>query len=144
MTVLHVFFLAMVVSPEAQRKAQKELDEVVGPTRFPDFEDRPNLPYINALCKEVMRWHPIIPVGLAHSVTQDDVFGGYLIPKGSLVLGNTWYSVIWPSQLLQLILQNRHMLHDETVYGPETDKFLPERFLNPGIDPTIAFGFGRR
>ena len=37
------------------------------------------------------------------------------------------------------------MLHDETVYGPETDKFLPERFLNPGMkNPTMGFGFGRR
>ena len=83
----------MVVSPEAQRKAQKELDEVVGPTRLPDFEDRPNLPYINALCKEVMRWHPVIPL-VAHRVTQDDVFEGYLIPKGSHVLGNAWYLMI--------------------------------------------------
>ena len=42
-------------------------------------------------------------------------------------------------------LQNRNMLHDTAVYGPETDKFLPERFLNPGIkNPTMAFGFGRR
>ena len=102
-TVLHAFFLFMVLFPEAQRKAQKELDEVVGPTRLPEFEDRPNLPYINALCKEVMRWHPIVPLGIAHRVTQDDVYGGYLIPKGSLVLGNAWYSTICPSQLLQLI-----------------------------------------
>jgi cytochrome P450 len=37
------------------------------------------------------------------------------------------------------------MLQDEATYGPNTDKFLPERFLTPGVkDPTIAFGFGRR
>jgi Cytochrome P450 len=84
---LHTFFLAMVLFPEAQRKAQKELDEVIGSTRLPDFEDRVNLPYINALCKEVMRWHPIIPLGVAHSVTQDNVLGNYFIPAGSLVLG---------------------------------------------------------
>ena len=84
----------MVAFPEAQRKAQKELDEVVGPTRLPEFEDRPNLPYINALCKEVMRWYPIVPLGFPHRVTQDDAFKGYLIPKGSIVLGNSWYLVI--------------------------------------------------
>jgi cytochrome P450 len=87
---LHTFFLAMVLFPEAQRKAQKELDEVVGSTRLPDFEDRANLPYINALGKEVMRWHPIIPLGVAHSVTRDDVLGNYFIPAGSLVLGFAW------------------------------------------------------
>jgi cytochrome P450 len=80
----------MVLYPEAQRKAQKELDEVVGSTRLPEFEDRENLPYINALCKEIIRWHPIIPLGVAHCVTQDDVYGDYFIPAGSIVLGNAW------------------------------------------------------
>jgi cytochrome P450 len=84
----------MVLFPEAQRKAQKELDDVVGSTRFPEFEDRDNLPYINALCKEVLRWHPIAPLGIAHRVTQDDVFGRYFIPAGTLVMGNAWYSVV--------------------------------------------------
>ena len=46
---------------------------MVGPTRLPDFDDRPNLPYINALCKEVMQWRPIVPLGFPHRVTQDDV-----------------------------------------------------------------------
>jgi cytochrome P450 len=89
-TVLQTFFLAMVLYPEVQRKAQKELDEVVGSTRLPDYEDRDNLPYINALCNEVLRWHPVLPLGISHRVTQDDVYGRYFIPSGSLVMGNTW------------------------------------------------------
>jgi hypothetical protein len=37
------------------------------------------------------------------------------------------------------------MLHDEAIYGADTDQFIPERFLNPDMkDPTTAFGFGRR
>jgi cytochrome P450 len=84
----------MVLFPEAQRKAQKELDEVVGSTRLPDFENRVNLPYINALCKEVMRWHPIVPLGLAHRLTQDDVLGNHFIPAGSLVMGFAWWPMI--------------------------------------------------
>ena len=88
--VLHVFFLAMVLFPEAQRKAQEELDKVVGSNRLPEYEDRENLPYVNALCKEVFRWHPIIPLGIPHRVTQDDVFNGYFIPAGTIVMGNAW------------------------------------------------------
>ena len=80
----------MVLSPDIQRKAQEELDKVVGFSRLPVYEDRENLPYINALCKEVLRWHPIIPLGVPHRVTEDDVFDGYFIPAGTLVLGNTW------------------------------------------------------
>ncbi|KAF8525402.1 cytochrome P450, partial [Gautieria morchelliformis] len=121
------FFLAMRLFPEVQRKAQEELDEVVGLSRLPEYEDGENLPYINALCKEVLRWHPVTPLGVAHRVTEDDVFNGYFIPAGSIVVGNTW-----------------HLLHHRT-YGTDTDKFQPERFLVPGMkDPNPAFGYGRR
>ena len=47
----------MALYPEAQKKAQAEIDAVVGPDRLPNFEDRPSLPYINAVVKESMRWH---------------------------------------------------------------------------------------
>jgi cytochrome P450 len=81
----------MLLFPEAQRKAQEELDEVVGLTRLPEYEDRQNLPYINALCKEVLRWHPPFPVGVPHHLTQDDVFGDYFIPAGTIVVANAWW-----------------------------------------------------
>ena len=80
----------MVLFPGSQRKAQDELDKVVGFNRLPGYEDRDNLHYINALCKEVLRWHPIAPFSIPHRLTQDDVFEGYLIPVGTIVLGNTW------------------------------------------------------
>ena len=87
---LHVFFLAMVLFPESQRKAQDELDKVVGFDRLPEYEDKENLPYINALWKEVLRWHPIAPFAFPHLLKQDDVFEEYFIPAGTIVLGNTW------------------------------------------------------
>ena len=49
--------------PEVQKKAQAEIDAVIGPNRLPDFDDRPSLPYVNALVKELMRWHLVGPVG---------------------------------------------------------------------------------
>ncbi|KAF8512711.1 cytochrome P450 [Gautieria morchelliformis] len=126
-TSLHVFFLAMVLFPEAQHKAQEELDGVVG-NRLPEYEDRESLPYVNALCKEVLRWHPIFPLGVPHRVIKDDVYKDYFIPAGTLVFGNTWT-----------------MLHDEATYGADADTFRPERFLTPGMrDPIAAFGYGRR
>ena len=90
MTALHTFILAMVLVSDVQRKAQAELDRVVGFERLPEYEDRKNLPYIDALCKEVLRWHPIIPLGIPHRVTKDDIFDGYFIPAGTIVLGNAW------------------------------------------------------
>jgi Cytochrome P450 len=53
-TMLMWFTLAMIAFPEAQRKAQAELDEVVGRGRLPSFSDWDHLPYIRALAKEVI------------------------------------------------------------------------------------------
>ena len=60
---VQAFFLAMALYPEVQRRAQEELDEVVGQGRFPDFSDSDALPYINAVAKETMRWHQVLPMG---------------------------------------------------------------------------------
>jgi len=57
------FFLAMALYPEVQKRAQAELDRVVGPKGLPEFSDRDDLPYINALVKETMRWHLVTPLG---------------------------------------------------------------------------------
>jgi cytochrome P450 len=53
----------MVLHPDAQRRAQMEIDEIVGTNRLPEFFDEPSLPYVSALFKEVMRWHPVAPMG---------------------------------------------------------------------------------
>lgn len=53
----------MVLHPNVQARAQAELDSVIGPGRLPDYNDRPLLPYINAIVKEVLRWNPVAPLG---------------------------------------------------------------------------------
>ena len=57
------FFLALALFPQVQRRAQAELDVVVGRDRLPTFNDRPRLPYIEAFCKELMRWQMVTPMG---------------------------------------------------------------------------------
>jgi cytochrome P450 len=61
----------MLLNQDAQRKAQAELDSVVG-DRLPEFADREQLPYVNAIYKEVLRWHPVAPLGFAHAAAQDN------------------------------------------------------------------------
>ena len=57
------FFLAMALHPDIMRKAQHELDAVTGRDRLPTFEDRLRLPFVEAVCREVSRWQPVIPLG---------------------------------------------------------------------------------
>ena len=57
------FFLAMTLYPDVVRLAQRELDEVLGGECLPDFSDKPRLPYISAITKEVLRWGPPAPLG---------------------------------------------------------------------------------
>ena len=61
--MIHWFYLAMMTHPEVQRKAQAEIDRVIGNDRFPTLADQPDLPYIDALTKEVLRWNPVTPLG---------------------------------------------------------------------------------
>jgi cytochrome P450 len=60
------FIAAMVIYPEAQAKAQAELDSVIGyATRLPTMSDESHLPYVRNLILEVLRWLPIGPTGAA-------------------------------------------------------------------------------
>lgn len=130
-TSLLIFILAMTLHPAKQQKAQEEIDRVVGSDRLPTFEDRASLPYVDALYREVLRWQSNGPLGLVHATSQDDIYKGYYIPKGSLVMANVWA-----------------ITRDEERY-PDPESFLPERFLGAdgrvtGDTFTCAFGFGRR
>ncbi|EMD39029.1 hypothetical protein CERSUDRAFT_133760 [Gelatoporia subvermispora B] len=132
-STLQCFFQAISLYPEVQSRAQDELARVVGPSRLPDFTDQESLPYIKALCKECLRWQPVVPLGLAHGSLKDDEYRGYRIPAGSVLFQNTWA-----------------ILHDPEEY-PDPEEFRPERFLKDGkwnsdiMDPgVVAFGAGRR
>jgi len=57
------FFVAALLRPEIQTIAQKELDAVTRRERLPTFEDRSKLPFVDAICKEILRWRPVVPMG---------------------------------------------------------------------------------
>ncbi|KAL1672543.1 cytochrome P450 [Schizophyllum commune] len=138
------FTLAMLDHPEMQRRAQAELDAVLGPLQTPEsllgqmptFEHESRLPYITALVRESSRNRPVTPVSISHaySSAEADIYKGYAIPSGSIIIPNVW-----------------SMMHNEITY-PDPYAFKPERFLTAEgkLDPqvrdpaTMAFGFGRR
>ncbi|KAI0055227.1 cytochrome P450, partial [Artomyces pyxidatus] len=75
------WLFAILLYPDTQRRAQAELDAVVSRDRVPAFSDLPHLPYIRAMVKETLRWHPALPLGMPHATTEDDWYEGMFIPK---------------------------------------------------------------
>ena len=81
-SALSIAFFCVALHPAAQKRAQDEIDRVVGTERLPTFEDRASLPYVEALWRETLRWRPALPVGNAHATIADDEYNGYFFPKG--------------------------------------------------------------
>ena len=57
------FTLAMVENPHIWKRAQAEIDAVLGLDKLPEFEDRQSLPYVDAIVRETYRWKPVAPLG---------------------------------------------------------------------------------
>ncbi|KAI9434735.1 cytochrome P450, partial [Russula earlei] len=121
------FFLALVLFPRVQRRAQEELDVAIGRDRLPTFDDRKRLPYLEAFCKELLRWRMAVP----HASIENDVYKDF-------------------SSLKHVHLRDfRAILHDSETYSDPED-FKPERFLDKDgsfrDDPALGlvFGCGKR
>ena len=128
----------MVAHPEYQRRAQAELDAVVGRSRVPTFSDISSLPYMQAMVKEVLRWRPPFAFSIPHSTMEDDWYEGMFIPKGTTCLPNLW-----------------QCHHDPATYGDDAASFNPCRFLDSDGKVTsgpaetrgeghATYGFGKR
>ncbi|THU86337.1 cytochrome P450 [Dendrothele bispora CBS 962.96] len=136
-SLLQVLIMILSCHSEVQRKAQEEIDRVIGHDRIPQRDDIKNLPYIQAIIKELGRFNPPTPFGIPHVTIRDEEYRGYIVPKRSVVFQNQW-----------------GILHDpETFENP--DQFWPHRYLltkygtKPGVDDSsfrdsIIFGAGRR
>ncbi|KAF8769442.1 hypothetical protein HU200_006471 [Digitaria exilis] len=109
-----------------------ELDRVVGRGRWVTEKDLTCLPYLNAIVKETMRMHPIVPLLVPRVAREDAAVAGYDIPKGTLVLINVW------------------TIGRDPALWDKPEEFAPERFVGSKIDvkgqdfELLPFGSGRR
>ncbi|XP_071962277.1 cytochrome P450 2J4-like [Antedon mediterranea] len=110
----------MLVFPDVQKKVQDELDKVVGREKNVTMSDRKELPYTQAVIKEILRMCNVIPMVIPHETVEDIDLCGYNLPKGTTIFGNL-YSV--------------HMDEDE---WSEPHTFRPERFLDPNDNSTVT------
>ncbi|CAG8726142.1 5593_t:CDS:2, partial [Acaulospora colombiana] len=73
--------------------------------------------------------------GVMHTNTAEDIWNGYHIPKGTIIIPNVAF-----------------MMRDPRIWGDDANDFKPERFLveyNPRASAlpdveSVPFGFGRR
>ncbi|KAF2634232.1 cytochrome P450 [Massarina eburnea CBS 473.64] len=127
-SILLAFIQAMIKYPHIQKRAQAEIDALLGADvdtieRSPCWEDYAQLPYIAQIVKETMRWRPVTPLGVPHATNADDIVDGYTIPKNTTVFLNVW---------------GLHQQETSSTDPPPFD-FNPDRFANrTALAPTYA------
>ncbi|KAG1836813.1 cytochrome P450 [Suillus subalutaceus] len=126
-----IMMMAATIHTDTQARVQEELDDVVGRTRLPTFDDQEMLPQVTAFMLESLRWRPVALGGFAHRANKDIIWNNYLIPAGATVIGNHWA-----------------IANDPEVF-PEPQKFNPQRWIDDAGRVRndlrfFTFGFGRR
>lgn len=109
---LNNLVLHLAANRHVQHKVQDELMRVVGPHRCPCFDDIKNLPYVRACVKEILRMNPILSPGIRQYASNDVLYKGQVIPKGTVLLANTAF------------------LHFDPARFERPFEFMPERYLN--------------
>ena len=104
--------LYLMLNQSIQDKMQEEIDSVIPDSRLITLSDKANLPYCQAVVLEVQRIANVVPLNVLHSTTEDTLVGGYLLPKGTLI-----------------VPQISSILFDEKIF-PDPMTFQPERFLD--------------
>lgn len=124
-TTLRWGLVFMMHYPEIQEKVQAEIDRVIGQSRQPTLDDRPNLPYTDAVIHEIQRMANIVPLGFPKMASKDTTLAGYFIPKGTAI--NTILSTVlfdkseWATPD---IFNPQHFLDSEGQFR-RRDAFLP-------------------
>jgi len=160
------FVYAMAAHQDIQEKARKVLESVIGPDRLPSFDDRLDMPYVEAVVYELLRWRPPVPLSVPHVSTEVDYYKGYCIPKGKLFFYMTKVCLTdalrncrhlecsvrpRPHQRALCVADVEYsaMSQDKEMYS-DPEVFNPDRFLNADGSlrvneyPDYVFGFGRR
>ncbi|XP_068595312.1 cytochrome P450 2F2-like [Brachionichthys hirsutus] len=124
-------FLYLTAYPQIQERCQEEIDKVLDGKDQASFEDREQMPYVQAVVHEIQRAGNLTPLGLFHTVTKDTELMGYTIPRGTMVIPN-----------LSSALNEEGQWKSPHEFNPEN--FLNERgeFVKP--EAFIPFSLGHR
>lgn len=118
-------------NPHVLKKAQIEIDAVVGHDRLLDEADVAELPYLRCIINETLRMYPAAPLLVPHESSEECDVGGYRVPAGTMLMVNAW------------------AIQNDPRYWEDAAEFKPERFEGSdhgsrGGCKMIPFGSGRR
>lgn len=136
---LNTILLFLTLNPDVVRKAQEELDMVVGAERLPTWEDEVKLPYIRAIIKETLRMRPPNKVGMHHAITEDDWYEGMFIPKGSYIILNWWAINYDPERF-----ESPNQFKPERYLGYDLPAAAYINCADPYERDHVSYGAGRR
>lgn len=114
--LLSFSFYHLLQNPETYRKAQQEVDAVVGRGVI-TVEHLSKLPYINAILREALRLNPSLPVISVEPIEDTFLVGKYPVKAGETII---------------LLLAKSHL--DPEVYGDDANEFNPERMLDQSFE----------
>jgi len=129
---LNFCFQYLLLCPDVQKKAQEEIDRVIGRHRYPTLADRPNMPYMEALVLESIRHFMARTFGVPHRALKDAYIGKHFIPKGTMLLA-CFHGVFFGPEC---------NLPDPMGFHPEY--FLDDKGKLTVPDYFIPFGYGKR
>jgi cytochrome P450 len=77
-----------MLHPHVQKRIQKDLDECIGVGGRPTMAEVQTFEYFKAAWHESMRLNATGALGIGHVNTEDDIYRGYFIPKGTSIFCN--------------------------------------------------------
>ncbi|CAG2117313.1 unnamed protein product [Medioppia subpectinata] len=132
LTTLEWSLVILAAYPQIQQHIQKEIDEVIGKERSPNFADRNQMPYLQAFMYEVWRFRTLTPINLPRYASKDMVISGFKIPKDTQIMANFW------------------AIDNDPNLWENPSQFRPERLLSNDLktfkkpEHLIPFSYGKR
>ncbi|XP_031594793.2 cytochrome P450 2F2-like isoform X2 [Oreochromis aureus] len=130
-------FLYLMNYPHVQERCQREIDQVLEGKDRVSFEDRHNMPYVQAVIHEIQRVSNTVPLSVFHCTTKDTELMGYSIPKGTMIIENLTSVLNEEGQW-----KFPHEFNPENFLDDKGEFVKPEAFMPFSAGPRVCLGEG--
>ncbi|KAM3870253.1 cytochrome P450 2F3-like [Diretmus argenteus] len=128
-------FLYLMTHPHIQERCQQEIDQVLDGKDQASFEDRHDMPYMQAVIHEIQRIADTVPLSVFHCTTKDTELMGYSIPRGTIVIPNLSSVLCEEGQW-----KFPHEFNPENFLNDQGEFVKPDAFLPFSAGPRMCLG----